>query len=186
MPASLVNGYHGTSQEKAEDILDEGYDLSQNPYDWLGHGAYFFQDGPERAARFAGKWEDENSEIAVLKSEINLNRRGTCIDFLDTKWNNVMQVAYERFRLKVESTLPEQSFYVRKLDCAVLNHACEEIFPEQDIQVSSLRAAFDEGGPIYEGSKILNLSHVQIAVRDLNIIQSTEIYKSASGGRPST
>lgn len=176
MSSSLVNGYHGTSPERAEAILEEGYELSQNPYDWLGYGVYFFQDGPKRAAHFAEKQKDENSEIVVLKSTIDLNGEGTCIDFLDVKWNNVMQVAYERLRSKAKSVLPEQDFYVRRLDCAVLNHACEDVFPRRGIQVSSIRAPFDEGKPIYEGSQILDLSHVQIAVRNLNVILSTERY----------
>jgi hypothetical protein len=176
MPSRRVTGYHGTSQEKAEAILNEGYHLSQNPYDWLGHGVYFFQDGPERASQFAENWEDEESNTVVLKSTIDLDGEGTCIDFLDVKWNNAMQVAYERFRSKAESALPEQDFYRRELDCTVLNHACEEVFPRRGIQISSIRAPFDEGEPIYDGSQILDLSHVQIAVRNLNIIRSIEPY----------
>ena len=38
-----VYGYHGTSREKAQEIIDCGFNLSTNDYDWLGTGVYFFQ-----------------------------------------------------------------------------------------------------------------------------------------------
>jgi hypothetical protein len=37
-----VYGYHGTSQTKAANILKHGFLASDNDYDWLGTGIYFF------------------------------------------------------------------------------------------------------------------------------------------------
>jgi hypothetical protein len=48
-----VYGYHGTSQTKALSILDRGFRASDNDYDWLGTGIYFFQDAPLRAKQWA-------------------------------------------------------------------------------------------------------------------------------------
>jgi hypothetical protein len=42
-PPIQVFGYHGTSREKANTILSEGFRVSDNDYDWLGKGVYFFQ-----------------------------------------------------------------------------------------------------------------------------------------------
>jgi hypothetical protein len=39
----IVHGYHGTSQTKAANILKYGFLASDNDYDWLGTGIYFFQ-----------------------------------------------------------------------------------------------------------------------------------------------
>jgi hypothetical protein len=38
----IVYGYHGTSQTKAANILKHGFLASDNDYDWLGTGIYFF------------------------------------------------------------------------------------------------------------------------------------------------
>ncbi|HEU4883856.1 MAG TPA: hypothetical protein VFT45_16470 [Longimicrobium sp.] len=46
-------GYHGTSAEAARRILSSGFEISRNEYDWLGDGAYFFQDAPLRAREWA-------------------------------------------------------------------------------------------------------------------------------------
>jgi hypothetical protein len=48
-----VDGYHGTSRNAAEMIVSEGWKLSQNEYDWLGDGVYFWQDAPHRALEWA-------------------------------------------------------------------------------------------------------------------------------------
>jgi hypothetical protein len=42
-------GYHGTNVQAAQRILSSGFQVSRNEYDWLGDGAYFFQDAPARA-----------------------------------------------------------------------------------------------------------------------------------------
>jgi len=39
-----VIGYHGTSRQAAESILTEDFRPGEETWDWLGHGAYFWQD----------------------------------------------------------------------------------------------------------------------------------------------
>lgn len=61
-------GFHGTSTRAAERILASGFQISRNEYDWLGDGAYFFQDAPERALEWArARFGDE---VAVIGAEI--------------------------------------------------------------------------------------------------------------------
>jgi hypothetical protein len=52
---SLVMGYHGCDQSIVERILTRDDDLkpSQNDWDWLGHGIYFWEDSSVRAFRWA-------------------------------------------------------------------------------------------------------------------------------------
>jgi hypothetical protein len=38
-----ICGYHGTSRAKARNILENGFFASDNDYDWLGTGIYFFR-----------------------------------------------------------------------------------------------------------------------------------------------
>jgi hypothetical protein len=69
-------GFHGTSVERAERILAHGFEASRNDYDWLGDGAYFFQDALGRAREWAQRF---GSQAAVIGAEIDLD---DCLDLL--------------------------------------------------------------------------------------------------------
>lgn len=102
-----VLGYHGTSREKALEIIDRGFNLSTNDYDWLGTGVYFFQDAPVRALAWAKERYPDSP--AVIKSELVLEN---CIDLLDIAWNPVIRETYEMFVLeyqKANQPLPLQN-----------------------------------------------------------------------------
>jgi hypothetical protein len=52
---SFVLGYHGCDEAIGERILqnDDHVAVSRNRYDWLGEGAYFWENSPERALEWA-------------------------------------------------------------------------------------------------------------------------------------
>ena len=52
---SFVLGYHGCERKIGEGILagDAHVTLSENVYDWLGHGAYFWENSRKRALDWA-------------------------------------------------------------------------------------------------------------------------------------
>ena len=47
----LIIGYHGCDARVADQVIRTGGILqpSENEYDWLGSGIYFWEFGPERA-----------------------------------------------------------------------------------------------------------------------------------------
>ena len=51
----LVLGFHGCDEKVAERILagKEHVSISENNHDWLGTGAYFWENSPLRALRWA-------------------------------------------------------------------------------------------------------------------------------------
>jgi hypothetical protein len=50
----IVIAYHGCDAETAEHLLrGEPCKKSQNDYDWLGEGIYFWENGADRALKFA-------------------------------------------------------------------------------------------------------------------------------------
>ena len=56
--ARIVVGYHGCARTLANDLLTarlpiNQWDRSQNAYDWLGEGIYFWEHSPKRALRWA-------------------------------------------------------------------------------------------------------------------------------------
>jgi hypothetical protein len=49
-----VIAYHGCDADVARKLLDgEPFVASENTYDWLGSGIYFWEFGPDRALSFA-------------------------------------------------------------------------------------------------------------------------------------
>ena len=66
---SLVVGYHGCDVRVARKVisLKDSLHPSQNPWDWLGHGFYFWEDSPARARRWAeaeSKQRDSNNQTS--------------------------------------------------------------------------------------------------------------------------
>lgn len=52
---SFVYGFHGCDKEIAKKILNQNDDFnpSNNDYDWLGGGIYFWENNYERAKQYA-------------------------------------------------------------------------------------------------------------------------------------
>ncbi|HEY0015642.1 MAG TPA: hypothetical protein VGC13_04965 [Longimicrobium sp.] len=155
-------GFHGTSAEAAQRILSAGFEISRNEYDWLGDGAYFFQDAPVRALEWAR--QRFGDDAAVIAAEIDLE---DCIDLLDVPWHAQIARVYPRYLAEGEQQgrpLPRQSAGAHRLDRDVMNYLID-LLEEEHTVVSGVRAAFSEGEPAFPGSALLNRSHVQIAIR---------------------
>ena len=161
-PEGTVMGYHGTNILAANAILDEGFRISENQYDWLGDGVYFFQEAPQRAWDWA--LTRHGHEAAVVGARISTVE---CINLLDTGWNSFMANAYDSylsFLNRLGDRVPEQSGGNHRLDREVMNYAVG-VLEDLGHNVACVRAAFAEGRPVYPNSAILDLTHVQISVR---------------------
>jgi len=93
-----VIAYHGCDSSVRDKVIQGGGDLdaSQNEYDWLGHGIYFWEHGPERALEWA-KQQNERGRIkkpAVLGAILHL---GQCFDLLDAAYTDVLRRSYPDF-----------------------------------------------------------------------------------------
>lgn len=160
-------GYHGTSDAAARRILSSGFEISRNDYDWLGDGAYFFQDAPLRALEWAR--QRFGADGAVIGAEIDLR---DCVDFLDVSWERAIEDVYGRFVQQLNRVglrVPRQTSGAHRLDRAVINYLAAEMHT-RGIVYRSVRAAFAEGEPLYPGSALLRRAHVQIAVRELDMV----------------
>lgn len=124
-----IVAYHGCDAEVATSILGgEPFKKSQNDYDWLGEGIYFWEYGADRAMKFAEDQRDRGKikTPAIVGALIQL---GNCFDLMDTKFTDELSVAYEMLKKLHEDegrTLPENAGAtpdkkLRRLDCAVLN-----------------------------------------------------------------
>jgi hypothetical protein len=166
--ARIVFGFHGTDPAIAErlirgELLVAEWSPSSNVYDWLGHGIYFWEYGPDRARTWANKG-------GVVGAIISL---GTCLDLTDTRYTDLLADAYERFAAdcrRRKKPLPANRGKRRELDCAIINFAAKRYQQETRQQIQTVRGAFLEGGAAFPGSAILRETHIQIAVRDRSCI----------------
>ena len=89
-PTKLVFGFHGCDKSvRDKTVSKKGHIVKQskNKYDWLGHGAYFWENNLQRARNFAKELKknsppDLKNKIktpAVLGAIIDL---GLCLDLL--------------------------------------------------------------------------------------------------------
>lgn len=153
--------------EAAQRIISSGFQISHNEYDWLGDGAYFFQDVQARAAEWAR--ERFGPEAAVMGAEIDL---AGCMDLLDARWHAAVQEAYSDLMRRLEHDdlpLPRQTSGAHRLDRAVINRTVA-LLQDRGIAVRTVRAAFIEGTPLFPGSTLWSQAHIQIAVRDPSAI----------------
>lgn len=168
-----VLAYHGCDAGVAERILGgEPFNESQNEYDWLGKGTYFWEYGPERARSFAREQMSRGkvSQPAVVGALIQLGR---CFDLMDTRFTAELLAAYDAFRmaqLRSNRPMPENKGSTpdrkrRMLDCAVINFYLD-LLAADGVGYDTVRCGFVEGAPAFEGSGIFSQSHVQVAVRN--------------------
>jgi hypothetical protein len=174
----IVTGYHGTSLQTAASILRGGtLELSQNDYDWLGHGVYFWEHAPYRAWDWAK--QKYGSDAAVIEAEIRL---GHCLDLTDIRYTKAITLAFDGLREAYAArklAMPVNRGKARRLDCLVINYVAEYVLPECE----TVRAPFLEGLPIFEGSALLSASHIQIVVRKPNgIIRNVRMASKIEGG----
>lgn len=181
---NLVIGFHGCDKTVFRKILykHEPFKSSQNDYDWLGHGMYFWEQNLERAWEWA-KCGVTNPKYhikdpAVIGAVIDL---GTCLNLLDSRNTQILKNQYEIFIEEMTLTgkpLPKNAnrkgsdgLLLRYLDCAVIENLHEECRSTEEFLFDSVRGVFFEGQPIYETSGFMEQSHIQICVRNPNCIK---------------
>jgi hypothetical protein len=153
---------------------------SQNKYDWLGTGFYFWEGNYARALDFAthppGKKEIRTP--AVLGAVLELQN---CLDLMNTEF---IQMAKESFDNLSESAsmfnqnLPvnkrtgtSSDILLRELDCAVIENLHLQRAFKKKKAFDSVRGLFVEGRPIYEGAGFNEKNHIQICIRNPNCIK---------------
>lgn len=180
----LVPGFHGCDEELGRAIVagDGALKPSKNSYDWLGHGAYFWEFNPARALSFAkerAKVKKGTSKVVkpfVVGAVIDL---GHCLNLLDEngirvlkdgfKW---METAFTGADRVLPENVPADGPLRRDLDCAVIEsvHALNRR-DEDTRRFDTVRGVFVEGDPIYPGAGVYEKSHIQICVRNPNCIK---------------
>jgi hypothetical protein len=189
LAASFVLGYHGCDRNIGEQALAGNIALvrSEQDYDWLGPGSYFWEADPERALEWAN-WKTGRGAYAepfVIGAVIDL---GNCLDLIARENLDLLRWAHAAFvqaQTAAGLPMPENKDIkagrpgdklLRYLDCAVIKHLHSMIeaqpdggYPEVGEYVpafDTVRGLFTEGAPIYDGGGFYERTHSQIAVRN--------------------
>ncbi len=193
----LILGFHGCDLSVRDKVVSKkGFNLtkSENEYDWLGHGIYFWENDFDRALFFATESSKRNSKIkepAVLGAVIDL---GFCLDLLESSNFELLKNGYDILKSAYDNSLLSDNpielpknididksgdVLLRNLDCAVIEvvHALNlKLGNEYD----SVRGAFWEGEELYPNAGFKNKNHIQIAIRNPNCIKGYFIPRNAN------
>ena len=191
----LLIGFHGCEMETRDALLinPDTIKKSDKPYDWLGHGMYFWENNAERAMQWAKdkKKREQIKSPAVIGAVLDL---GYCCDFTDSRFIGMIQIYYASMAKKYKEAgknLPHnkdvkndahKDKILRELDCTVIefmhNYIRDQIVKDlrakgfSDYKLfDSTRGVFMEGGPAFTGAGISEKTHTQICIRNLNCIE---------------
>jgi hypothetical protein len=154
-------------------ILRDGVIRSDNDYDCLGDGVYFFEDG--RAQTGAWATRAPPIEPAVVQADVRLE---DCMDLKDSVGlvPLLAQAHDEVLRISPERglPLPRQTGSTHRLDGVVIE-VTVAILEREGIRIRGVRAVFAEGAPAFSGSFLSEGFHVQLAVRDTDLIGNVDV-----------
>ncbi len=169
----LVIGYHGTSIEVAEKVINAKGSLhlstSVKDYDWLGSGIYFWENSQRRAEAWANERHPKSPTVIGAVMQM-----GSCFDLLDQKFCDLADIAAKAmaddFASKGEA-LPVNMGKAHRYDCSLMEFLK---FGQQEVYggpYDSARAAFMEGDQIAGMSDFRHQTHIQIAIFNPNCIK---------------
>ncbi|MDQ2150963.1 hypothetical protein RBI22_19880 [Alcaligenaceae bacterium C4P045] len=179
--------YHGCDAVTRDDLVSRrlgGLDHSQNEYDWLGPGTYFFEDDPQRAMNFAEKSAATPGALYTQRPIVTPAVVGAVL-CLTSCLDMTTQAGLSEFQLTLDvltgygvplAQNDEERPLLRKLNNQVFTalhgfreekHTPEDPFPPYQV----VRGAFMQGDPLGDAHSGFSLDgHIQLAVRDPSAI----------------
>lgn len=193
--SNLVLGFHGCDLAVMNQLLTDPDVLvrSERPFDWLGHGMYFWENNLERADEWAKdkKKRHQIQNPTVIGAVIDLRY---CLDFTESwatqllsKYFEVMDSEYQLMNLQLPQNKDiehdrHKDKILRNLDCAVIEFIHKKISESNELALvenegslipsfDSVRGLFTEGGPAFPGAGVQLKNHIQICIRNPNCIK---------------
>lgn len=173
-----IVGYHGCDRIVAEQVLANKAHLkpSDNSYDWLGSGIYFWVDSPERGLAWANDSKNFKNPYVIGAFIIP----GLCLNLTDYGVKDEIKHAHyflvesickgSKIAMPQNDKLENGVFLKRDLDCAVIE-TLHKLRMKLDLPpYDTVYGVFEEGGSLFDGSGFREKTHVQIAVRNTECI----------------
>lgn len=185
----LILGYHGCDREVGERLLagKEHIRKSTNSFDWLGHGAYFWENDPERALEYAHRLRDGAQKgHSVVKEPFAVGAvldLGNCLNLLRARHLDIVKDFYEEYvKYQQAQNLPipenkksigqDSDLSLRHLDCAVIEFLHTVLDKKAQPSFDSVRGAFLEEARLYHNAGFSRRTHIQICVRNMDCVKA--------------
>ena len=174
-----VFGFHSCDRETGLALLHGEIDLnaSNNPWDWLGSGIYFWEQNPGRALEYAIECAQKKQYFAgsinnpfVIGAVINT---GNCLNLMEAESSPILEKAYEgllKTTALAELDMPKNKGANRELDCAVIQYLHRSNIENKVAPYDTIRSSFDEGGNVYDGSTFTKRLHIEVCVLNPSMI----------------
>jgi len=175
-----VVGFHSCDRKVGLKVLNGDEDLlpSQNSWDWLGEGIYFWEQNPLRALEYAEESARRKqfnkipvSTPFVLGAMIDL---GNCLNLVESGSLQILSQAHKGLNQLIKESggkMPVNKKDNRALDCAVIQFIHKSNIEEGKESYDTVRCAFPEGDEAYEGASITSRLHIQVCVKNTNLIK---------------
>ena len=144
---------------------------SDNKWDWLGPGSYFWEEDPVRALEYAintsmGRQKNKTAADTpfVIGAIIDL---GNCLNLVELTALDILRAAFygmEESIAKSGQPMPVNKGQNRALGCAVMKYIHETNRKLNLPAYDTIRCAFPEGGEAYPGAMITSRLHIQLCV----------------------
>jgi hypothetical protein len=193
----FIIGFHGCDLKVRDKLVTGKTTLrsSNNSYDWLGNGIYFWENNQERALDFAGELKGKSASKSGIKIPAVVGAIldiGFCLDLLDAEYIALVKESHKTLEescKKLGLPMPVNNnvgsstdLLLRNLDCAVIQNLHLERERNDMRPFDSVRGAFIEGSPLYTNAGFHEKNHIQICVRNPNCIKGYFIPRPAVNG----
>ncbi len=148
-----IMGFHSCDREEGLSVLNGKTQLkpSNNIWDWLGEGIYFWEQNPKRALEYsiesATKKQFNKVPIKtpfVLGAIIEL---GNCLNLIEPESLTILKEAYkglEQIYKEAGKQMPKNEADNRKLDSAVFKHLHKSRIDNSKLGYETIRCALPE------------------------------------------
>ena len=175
-----VMGFHSCDKMVGLDVIVGRTQLrsSNNIWDWLGEGIYFWEQNPLRALEYAieSAARKQFNKIPIRTPFVigAIIELGNCLNLIEPESLAILKRAYlglTKIYEEGEKSLPRNENDNRKLDSAVFRHLHKSRMESSNPPFETIRCAFGEGEPIYPGANFTTRLHIEICVLNHNRVQ---------------
>ena len=129
-PLSVI-GFHSCDKKVGLSVLNGDFELipSNNSWDWLGGGIYFWEQNPYRSTEYA---EESANNIQFNKKRIKgpfvigaIIDLGNCFNLVESESLKILSSSYRGLKQAIsegETPMPVNKGKNRALDCAVIDY----------------------------------------------------------------
>jgi len=160
-------GYHGTTEEGADTILNSGIDFSRREGDvFLGRGFYVWRD----SFHVAKDWR--NSKV-ILEVKIECPQ-DKMLNFTSRIWNNELDI----MKLYLKYFKPKEIYFGEFIDFLIDNNVDIKLVTIVDLKTKNKTISIPIQDPEKENAKtIFSYGDIQICIKSDIIIDNNSIQK---------